>query len=130
MNEVLLDTHVWIWFCTERYNLISEKTLKLIENNRRRWISAISVWELCKLAEMKRIVFSIPLLDWINRSLVEYKIAIAHLEPSICVESCLLQNFHKDPVDQLIIATSRVLSIPLVSADKRIQQFSGVKVVW
>ncbi len=130
MNHILLDTHVWIWFCTENYNLISEKALELIENAPNKWVSAISIWELCKLVEKKRIIFSIPLLDWINRSLVEHEITVAHLEPSICVESCLLQNFHKDPADQLIVATSRILSIPLVSADKRIRQFPGVKVVW
>jgi len=130
LKDVLLDTHIWIWWCTDRLDHLSQKALEAINKATNRWISAISIWELCKLVGKKRIIFSIPLLDWINRSLLEYNISVAHLEPSICVESCILRNFHADPADQLIVATSRILSIPLVSADKRVQRFPGVKVIW
>lgn len=130
MNDVLLDTHIWVWLALEQHNNLSDKGEKALKQAKRRWISAISLWELSKLAEKKRIGFSIPLLDWIKRSLIECDISVAPLEPEICVESCALEGLHQDPADQLIVATSRVLSFPLISADKRIQGFKGVNVIW
>jgi PIN domain nuclease of toxin-antitoxin system len=130
MNDILLDTHIWIWFALEQYDNISAKAKKALTQAKRRWISAISLWELSKLVEKQRIGFSIPVLDWIRRSLAECEISVAHLEPEICVESCTLEGFHQDPADQLIVATSRVLSFPLISTDRRIKGFKGVNVIW
>ncbi len=130
MKDVLLDTHIWIWLAAERYENFSGKVIKVLREGRNRWISAISMWELSKLVERGRITLSIPLLDWIKRSLIECEISVIHLEPEICVESCSLEGFHQDPVDQLIVATSRVLSIPLITADRRIQAFKGASVIW
>ena len=130
MNDVLLDTHIWIWFALEQYDNVSDKAKKALTQAKRRWISAISLWELSKLVEKKKIGFSITLLDWIRRSLTECEISVAHLEPEICVESCTLEGLQQDPADQLIVATSRVLSFPLISADRGIQGFKGVSVIW
>ncbi len=130
MKDILLDTHIWIWLTAERYENLSEKAYKVLKEGKRKWISVISIWEVSKLVEKKRIILSIPLLDWIKRSLIEHEISVAHLEPEICVESCSLEGFHQDPVDKLIMATSRVLSIPLISADRSIQEFKGVNVIW
>jgi len=130
MNDVLLDTHIWIWHALEQYDNLSDRADKALKKAQRKWISAISLWELSKLVEKQKIGFSIPLIDWIKRALVEHEISVAPLEPEICVESCALEGFHQDPADQLIVATSRVLSFPLVSVDRRIQGFKGVNVIW
>lgn len=130
MKQVLLDTHVWIWWSVEAQEHLSSTALKTLEHARERWISAISMWELAKLVERKRIAFSIPLLEWMKRSFEEKGISVAPLEPEICVESCSLQGFHRDPADQLIVATARVHSLPLITADERIQKYTGVKTLW
>ena len=130
MKRVLLDTHVWIWWSVEAHKHLSRKALETLEQAEEKWISAISLWELAKLVERGRIAFSIPLLEWMKRSLQEEDISVAPLEPEICVESCSLQGFHRDPADQLIVATARVHSIPLITADERIQKYPGVKTLW
>ncbi len=130
MKDVLLDTHIWIWISLEHYHRLSKKAQKAIEKAKRKWISAISMWELAKLVEKGMIAFSIPLLTWIKRSLNECEISVVHLDPEICVESCSLKNFHADPADQIIVATARILSFPLISADGRIRNYAGVRVIW
>lgn len=130
MTDLLLDTHVWIWVSVEDTQALSQKAEKVIRQAGRKWISAISCWELAKLAEKKRIGFSIPVLTWIRRSLHEYDIEVTDLSPEIAVESTHLEGFHKDPADQIIVATSRILGIPLVTSDPRILDFSGVDAIW
>jgi PIN domain nuclease of toxin-antitoxin system len=130
MTELLLDTHVWIWVSIEAKQALSQKAGRMIRQTDRKRISAMSCWELAKLAEKKRIGFSIPILTWIRRSLHEYDIEVIDLSPEIAVESTRLESFHSDPADQIIVATSRILGLPLVTSDRRILDFSGVEAIW
>ena len=130
MTGALLDTNVWIWLSLEKDSLLSQKARKVIGQRRPKWISAISCWELAKLVEKKRIAFSIPLLTWIRRSLIENEIRVADLSPEIAVESTQLHGFHQDPADQILVATSRVLGMPIVTADRRILDFPNVDAIW
>jgi PIN domain nuclease of toxin-antitoxin system len=129
MKPVILDTHVWIWLSIGEVQSLSSKAQKFI-TGRTLWISAISCWELAKLVEKRRIGFTIPTLNWIRRSLNENHIRLADLIPEIAVESSELEGFHQDPADQIIVATSRVLGMPVVTADQRIIQFKGVEAIW
>ena len=80
--------------------------------------------------EKGRISFSIPLITWIRRSLNELNIDVADLSPEVAVESTQLKNFHKDPADQIIVATSRAFGIPLLTSDRRILSYPGVDASW
>lgn len=130
MRDILLDTHVWIWASLNDRTSLSPRAVRVIKEAKRKWVSAISCWELAKLVERKRIGFSIPVLNWITRSLNEMDISIADLSPEIAVESTQLKGFHKDPADQIIVATSRVLGLPLLSSDRRILDFPDVETIW
>ena len=129
MKPVLLDTHVWIWLSLGDLSSLSARARKAMTPETPKWIAAISCWELAKLVEKGRIGFTIPVLTWMRRSLNENNIRIADLTPEIAVESTELQGFHRDPADQMIVATSRVLGLPLVTADQRIIEFAGVETI-
>jgi PIN domain nuclease of toxin-antitoxin system len=129
MKPILLDTHVWIWLSIGDLHSLSDKAQQSLAGGTR-WLSAISCWELAKLVERRRIGFTIPTLDWLRRSLQENQIRIADLTPEIAVESTQLRGFHRDPADQIIVATSRILGMPVVTADQRIIQFSDVETIW
>ena len=130
MRDILLDTHVWIWASLDDRTSLSPRAIRVIKEAKRKWVSAISCWELAKLVERKRIGFSIPVLTWITRSFNEMDISIADLSPEIAVESTQLKGFHKDPADQIIVATSRVLGMPLLTSDRRILDFPDVETIW
>jgi PIN domain nuclease of toxin-antitoxin system len=130
VKQVLLDTHVWIWLSIDARQSLSRRAQEVMRGGSPKWISAISCWELAKLVERRRLGFTIPTLSWIRRSLTENDLRIADLTPEIAVESTKLQGFHRDPADQIIVATSRVLGMPVVTADQRIIQFGEVETIW
>ena len=130
MRDILLDTHVWIWASVDERTSLSPRAARVIKEAKIKWVSAISCWELAKLVERKRIGFSIPVLNWITRSFNEMDISIADLSPEIAVESTQLKGFHKDPADQIIVATSRVLGVPLLTSDRRVLDFPDVETIW
>lgn len=52
------------------------------------------------------------------------------LTPEITVEACQLPGeFHHDPADEMIVATARLLKIPLLTADAKILGYSHVTLV-
>jgi PIN domain nuclease of toxin-antitoxin system len=127
---ILLDTHVWIWLSVSQDRSLSPAAQKAIRSASEKWISAISCWEFAKLVEKKRIGISIPILNWIRQSLLEKNLRIADLTPEVAVESTHLHDFHQDPADQIIVATARILEVPLVTSDRRIRDYSGVECIW
>lgn len=53
---------------------------------------------------------------------------LLELTPQIAIESTKLPgSFHRDPADQIIVATARVYDISLLMADSRILQYPHVR---
>ena len=53
---------------------------------------------------------------------------LVDLTPEIIADSTNLPgSFHNDPADQLLVATARVLDIPMMTADSKILSYSHVK---
>lgn len=49
------------------------------------------------------------------------------LSPEIAIEStCLPLPFHKDPADQIIVATSRIYNVGLLTCDTKIRAYPHV----
>jgi PIN domain nuclease of toxin-antitoxin system len=64
---------------------------------------------------------------WLSNALAPSGITLLHLTPRIAVEACDLPGeFHRDPADQIIVATARVYDIPLVTADQKIRGYPYV----
>lgn len=129
MNQVLLDTHVWIWWSIGADQSLSPKAREVLAASKK-WVSAISCWELAKLVEKKRLGLAIHPLAWIKRSFQEGSIRLAELTPEIAVESTMLSGFHSDPADQIITTTARILGLPLITSDRRMLDFAGVETIW
>ena len=73
------------------------------------WVSAISCWEVAKLVERGRLELPRPLEEWLDLALGYPGIRLADLSPEVAAASTRLPGkFHRDPADQIIVATARV----------------------
>ena len=126
---IVLDTHIWVWWVHGDQHLNSNQTKWLRENEEHGLgVSIISCWEVAKLVEYKRLVLPCSVEDWLDQALRYPGIVLFGLTPRIVVESTQLPaGFHKDPADQMIVATARVLDCELVTADARILDYPHVK---
>ena len=126
---ILIDTHIWIWWVCDS-ELLKKEYRKLLDNKQEDEIlvSNISVWEVAKAVEKGKLQFNISIEQWFKESFEKYFIKVIPLDVPIILESTRLPgNFHKDPADQLIVSTSRVLDIPLLTADTKILSYPFVK---
>jgi len=126
---ILLDTHIWIWWVNGSSQLTAAQRQHLETNEASGLaVSVISCWEVAKLVERNRLELNRPLSEWIQQALAYPGIRLLYLTPRKPVESTQLPPaFHRDPADQIIVATSRVRGLPLLSADEKILQYAHVK---
>ena len=129
---IVLDTHVWDWWVNGDSALPSAKQQIIAANEPKGLgVSAISCWEVAKLVEKKRLVLALPVHQWIAQALAYPGIRWLPLTPKIAVDSTQLpQPFHKDPADQIVVATARDLECPLATDDQEILQYPHVKLAW
>ncbi|MFN7714301.1 MAG: type II toxin-antitoxin system VapC family toxin [Pseudanabaenaceae cyanobacterium] len=127
---IILDTHVWLWWMNES-DKISTNALQAINNTDLIGIPAISCWEIAMLVAKSRIGLSMDVQIWLDLALQHQKIQLLPLTPEIAVCSTRLpREFHGDPSDRLIVASSLVHRAPLVSKDEKIQQCTYLQVIW
>jgi PIN domain nuclease of toxin-antitoxin system len=126
---ILLDTHIWVWWVdgnpqltrAQRQQVEAHETAGLGE-------SVISCWEVAQLVELNRLVLRCPVAEWIEQALTYPGIRLLYLTPRIAVESTQLPGtFHRDPADQILVATARIRGCPLLTADARILRYPHVK---
>jgi PIN domain nuclease of toxin-antitoxin system len=73
----------------------------------------------------KRIHIYEPIKDFLNTVVTIHGLIIKEISPEIAAESTLLPNdFHGDPADRIIVATTKVQGAILVTRDKEILNFS------
>jgi PIN domain nuclease of toxin-antitoxin system len=126
---IILDTHIWVWWIhgDER---ITTKQVNFIEANESNTIgvSVISCWEIAKLVEYGRLELPLPLSDWFEQALNYPGIRLIELTPEIAIESTKLPGeFHRDPADQIIVATARIYSCPLITSDRKIIEYPYIE---
>ena len=125
---IVLDTHIWIWWVDEAPKLTSAN-LEIIQTHQDSGlgISMISCWEIAKLVEKGRLSFDCPVNEWLELALAYPGIELIDLSLPIILQSTRLKAFHNDPADQIIVATAKVLNLPLLSQDTKILAYPDVE---
>ncbi|PDV99960.1 type II toxin-antitoxin system VapC family toxin [Candidatus Chloroploca asiatica] len=126
---IILDTHIWVWWIHQDQQLPTgyEEYIRHHEAQGL-GISAISCWEVAKLVEYGRLTLPMGIADWMQRALSYPGMRLLPLTPEIAIASTQLPPpFHRDPADQLIVATARTYDCPLVSLDGKIRTYPYVR---
>jgi PIN domain nuclease of toxin-antitoxin system len=68
--------------------------------------------------------------EWFDQALDYPGIQLLPLTPEVATESTRLPGeFHRDPADQMIVATARVYDCPLVTSDSKLLEYSHVTTI-
>lgn len=101
--NLLLDTHVVLWFITDNSKL--PKNLKLIieDENNTCFISMASLWEVGIKYSIGRLKLSVK-LEELFKIIEERGIQVLPISAEHILVNATLEFIHQDPFDRLIIA--------------------------
>lgn len=126
---IVLDTHIWIWWVHGDAKLQQGFHAYLQTHEAQGLgVSIISCWEVAKLVELNRLSLPTPVADWLDQALAYPGVRLLDLTPRIVVESTQLPGtFHRDPADQMIVATARLYNCPVMTVDAKILAYPHVQ---
>ena len=84
----------------------------------RRYVSAVSLWELAMLIRRRRIESDVRLLA------VPEDYDFLPIRPEHCRTLLQLQLHHRDPFDRMLIAQALSERVPLLTRDRRIADYA------
>jgi PIN domain nuclease of toxin-antitoxin system len=121
--RILLDTRVFLWLQTDPERLGDR--LPIVEDRRTELLlSAVSSWEIAIKYGLDRLPLPEPPEHYVPdrmRAIGARGVAIEH---SHALAVSALPPLHHDPFDRLLVAQSRVLDIPILTADPAVAQYS------
>ena len=125
---IVLDTHIWIWWVdgNQRLTKANQQWIQQYQSQGL-GVSIISCWEVAKLVENNKLVLSCSVSEWLNDALAYPGVQLLDLTLPIVVESTQLVGFHRDPADQIIVATARIYNCPLLTVDDKILNYPNVQ---
>jgi PIN domain nuclease of toxin-antitoxin system len=131
--RLLLDTHILVWWQIDPSRLTPDQRRALDlsrEINEQLGVAAITLWEIAKAVELRRLQFDQE-LDVVLRGIEQHPLLrVLRLDAYVARESTLLgATLRGDPADQLIVATARVHGLRLVTSDERIRRSETVPVI-
>lgn len=127
MIVILLDTHVLIWAIQDddRLGARSRETIDMMAAGESVAFSAFSVWEIAHLDRSGRVPFPGGALTWVSGVLSLPGFQLMPIAPAIAVDSVVMEWSHKDPADRIIVASSRHVGCPLLTADEKILAYAA-----
>ena len=77
--RILLDTHIWLWYCLGNPKLTSPIKSAIEDSENKLWLSPISIWEALLLAEKGRIILPPEPISWVRSVLQELELREASI---------------------------------------------------
>ena len=121
-NSVLLDTCAILFFAQAR-RLTQEiiEAIDVASEQGQLFLSPISAWEIGQLNSSGKLALTQEPLSYFNSFIEQTSALLCDLGPEILVRSHFLPgNFHKDPMDRILIETARSNGLTLVTSDRAI----------
>jgi PIN domain nuclease of toxin-antitoxin system len=123
---LVLDTHVLLWLRLEigRMGRTSADRVREAQETGTLAVSAYSYLEVARLNRLGRLELTLSVRSWRDRC-SEDGITEIEMDGAIAIKAGRLIDFHRDPADRVITATTLIYEAMLVTADREILAWSG-----
>jgi PIN domain nuclease of toxin-antitoxin system len=127
--NVLIDTHTFLWWNMEDPQLSERAKAIIADGQNEVYLSAASVWEIVIKTAKGRLILPESPAQYISRRMSQNRFRSLPVQISHAVHVLELPLYHNDPFDRLLIAQSRLESLPLVTQDEDILRYD-IETVW
>lgn len=121
--QLLLDTHIFLWFVTAPANLSAAALAAIQDPENQIYISLVSAWEISIKSGLGKMTLSQPVEPFVREQTRRNRFEILPITLGHIAAVEHLPRHHRDPFDRLLIAQSIVDNLTLVSADHVFSQY-------
>ena len=128
--DLLLDTHVWVWWLSQdaRLKIEEQDGLDRLATGQHLCLAAISLWEAQMAYAKGRFQPTGEFEIWLRAATAPDVIRVLPIDvPVTLALNGLPRSLSKDPADRLIVATARAHSLALATHDRNIRRSRAVK---
>lgn len=115
--EILIDTHVWLWWITAPDRLRTGAIDMLNDRRNTIYLSAASVWEVVIKHARGKLQLPVPPAEFVPSRMARDGITGIAIEHAHVLQVTHLPLHHHDPFDRIIIAQAQVEGWPIMTAD-------------
>ncbi len=120
---ILLDTHVWLWMLTEPERMTT-RALSLVEDHGTTLLlSAASSWEIAIKYALGRLPLPQPPEQYVPDRMRVTAVDPLPIEHPHSLRVSVLELFHRDPFDRILVAQSQIERVPLLTADPVFERY-------
>ena len=122
--NVLLDTHVLIWWM-ENNRRLGRRTKAAIHNPETTvWISSVSIWEINTKVAFGRLNVRPTLVDEIEEEMSSsgFRRLPIYFEHAFALRT--MPPHHRDPFDRMLVAQARYEELTLITADEQMTAYA------
>ena len=127
--NVLLDTHVLLWFYLDDPQLSLPARAVIQDPANSIFISATSHWEIAIKLSIKKYTLHVPFATFIQEAVFDNGFRFLPVEPQHSAALIGLPFHHRDPFDRFIVAQAIVEDISIVSNDAILDSYP-VRRLW
>jgi len=117
--ELLLDTHVFLWWLADDPRLGPRSRSEIAEGDNIVFISAASAWEISVKRASGRLEAPGDVAEWIRRQ----AFSALPIEVEHAILAGELPAHHADPFDRMLVAQARLEELTLVTHDHEIPKY-------
>jgi PIN domain nuclease of toxin-antitoxin system len=117
--NLLIDTHVLLWWFADDVTHLGAEARNAIEDATAVFVSSASVWEI----EIKRALGKLDAPEDVAYAISASGMRPVEMSIEHAVRAGRLPAHHNDPFDRMIVAQAQAESLTLVTHDKRLTAY-------
>lgn len=119
--NLLLDTHVLLWWLDDPKTLLSEQALTAIEDpDNQIIVSVVSAWEIA----IKKTLGKLESPDNLKEVIADAEFELMSIDYEHVWQVKYLPSHHRDPFDRLLVSQATVENLTLVTRDSRLKAYN------
>jgi PIN domain nuclease of toxin-antitoxin system len=126
--RIVLDTHIVVHAANDHLEPARKRLLD--DTASELFVSAVTLWELTKLVEIGHLAMPNGFERFMRDLCAHPRYTIAHYDAALMIELLrVARKMHKDPADQIIVATALRLDAALMTDDREIRRSKLIDII-
>ena len=127
--KALLDTHTFLWWVVNSPQLSARVYEIISDGNNDLFLSAAFGWEIAIKTQLGRLQLPGDPEHFIADQLRVNAFQSLPIQMSHALRVYTLPNYHRDPLDRMLVAQAQLEDLAILSADRQLAQYQ-VEVIW